>query len=164
MSPIPVWVSRQTVLKPRTQHHEVVKTFDSSSHTVKPRILVKSNQMIFAAYAFIDILPSRPFQFLLSNFSAKSLHPPKRIVKAYIMDPPTATKTPRSSPHQRPSMRTPERVNSFAYSDDNSAKSNNTTAYVKKKTRPTMQLYPYVISPRPTKSRKLDNMFARVTV
>lgn len=97
--PITIRIAQQVVLEPYTKHSVLATTSTSGIHTVKPGALGKSMKLLFNACGVKDTVPSQPFRILLSNVSAKAMHPLEELVVAYAASLPTAQMTLESSLH-----------------------------------------------------------------
>lgn len=106
-----------------TQHCVLTTVSASSICTTKLRALQNSMQLFLVANSFINKLSSQPFYILLYNISAKAMHAPKQTAVAYATDPQVAVMANRPTSHQYLSTKPPEKIEIFAYSDDNSVES-----------------------------------------
>lgn len=77
----------QTLLKPHSQHRELVTTTAFGTNTVETRIFIETLQKTPAAQGVIKILLLKPFHIFVVNVSAKAMHLPKYIVVGYANGP-----------------------------------------------------------------------------
>lgn len=132
-SPIFIRNARHVVLELYSQ----LSVWDTISvsyiHSVETRAAEVGRLLLSATYDVVDLLRSQPFNILLSNFFAKAMKLPEQVVVAYAKSPPTAMTTPRYTPHQHISKRTPDKVYKSQHSDAGSADSDADTANGEKK-------------------------------
>lgn len=95
----------------------MITTSASRIHTVEPRIVDKTRQLMISVHGVIDILQSQPFHFLISSFSAKAVHLHKDLVVLNVVGPTTSAMTASSSLHHHLKIGTPESLNHYALRD-----------------------------------------------
>lgn len=112
---------RQALLQSHTKCREMITTPVSGIHPFEPEILVEARELTIPTHCVTDVVPSRPFQILISNFFEKAMHLPKHMVVAFAMVLPASVMTASTTLTHEPPMGAPENLDHSALRDEHSA-------------------------------------------
>lgn len=97
----PIHMSLQALLQPHKECSVMSTSCASCNHTVEPRVLDRTFQLMFVVRGVIDVVPSQPSHFNISNFCSKAMYLLKHVVVAYVTRPPRSMMTaPFTFEHQ----------------------------------------------------------------